>query len=86
MVARVAEAAALKAGSKTLTESDEHRIEVNGVLMTRREWKHFMEECPHESFSHPGVELMDGSRMSICDRCKFIKHEEIAKMIEGEAN
>lgn len=61
----------------------EKKVEVNGVLMTRREWKRFMEECPHESFSHPGVTLMDGSRMSICDRCKFIQHEAIAKMIEN---
>lgn len=57
-------------------------VEVNGVQMTPSEWKTFMEDCPHESFSHPGVELMDGSRMSICDRCKFIQHEAIAKIIE----
>lgn len=62
----------------------EPRVEVNGVMMTRREWKEYMEDCPHEKFSHPGVTLMDGSRMSICDRCKFIQHEAIAKMIEGE--
>lgn len=61
------------------------KIEVNGVMMTRREWKHFMDDCPHESFSHPGVTLLDGCRMSICNRCKFIQHEGIAKLIEGEA-
>ena len=60
------------------------KVEVNGIKMTRREWKEFMEDCPHESFTHPGVTLMDGSPMSICDRCKFIQHESIAKMIEGE--
>jgi hypothetical protein len=62
------------------------RVEVNGVMMTRREWKEFMDECPHERFAHPGVTLMDGSPMSICERCKFIQHEAIAKMIEGENN
>lgn len=60
----------------------EKKVEVNGVLMTRREWKRFMDECPHEHFEHPGVTLMDGSRMSICKRCKQIQHEAIAKMIE----
>lgn len=60
----------------------ESKIEVNGILMTRQEWKEYVEECPHEHFSHPGVELMNGSKMSICDRCKFIQHEAIAKMIE----
>lgn len=60
------------------------KIEVNGVMMTRREWKQYMEDCPHEHFIHPGVELIDGARMSICDRCKFIQHEAIAKLIEGE--
>lgn len=60
----------------------EPKVEVNGVMMTRQEWKHFMEDCPHEHFAHPGVELMDGSQMSICERCKFIQHEAIAKMIE----
>lgn len=67
----------------TLTET---RIEVNGTFMTRSEWKEFMNECPHERFVHPGVTLMDGSPMSICERCKFIQHEAIAKMIEGENN
>lgn len=62
------------------------KVEVNGVMMTRREWKEYMDECPHESFAHVGVALMDGSRMSICERCKFIQHEEIAKIIEGEAH
>lgn len=61
---------------------DEKRIEVNGTMMTRTEWRQFMKECPHEHFSHPGVTLMDSSPMSICDRCKFIQHEAIAKMIE----
>lgn len=63
-------------------EAAEHRVEVNGIWMTRREWKEYMEDCPHEHFSHPGVTLMDGSPMSICDRCKFIQHTPIAKMIE----
>lgn len=58
-------------------------MEVHGVMMTRMEWKHFMEDCPHEHYSHPGVELMDIGRMSICDRCMRIQHEEIAKMEEG---
>lgn len=61
----------------------ETRVEVNGVLMTRQEWKRYMDQCSHKHFTHPGVELMDGSRMSICNRCKFIQHESIAKMIEG---
>jgi hypothetical protein len=74
-----------QSGDTTEVTQAEPKIEVNGVMMTRREWKHYMEDCPHESFSHPGVTLMDGSRMSICDRCKFIQHEEIAKIIEGEA-
>ena len=74
-----------QSGDTTEVTQEPPKIEVNGVMMTRREWKHYMEDCPHESFSHPGVELMDGSRMSICDRCKFIQHEEIAKLIEGEA-
>lgn len=60
------------------------RVEVNGELMTRRQWKDFMAACPHEHFSYPGVTLMDGSPMAICDRCKFIQHAAIAKMIEGE--
>lgn len=62
----------------------EPRTEVSGVMMTRPEWKRFMEQCPHEHFTHAGVELMDGSPMSICDRCKFIQHEAIAKIIEGQ--
>lgn len=62
--------------------TDETKIEVNGTLMTRQEWKAFMDACPHESFAHVGVALMDGSRMSICERCKQIQHEAIAKMIE----
>ena len=73
-----------EAGEVTGPDSAEPKIEVNGVVMTRRAWKHYMDDCPHESFSHVDVELMDGSRMSICDRCKFIQHEEIAKLIEGE--
>lgn len=52
--------------------------------MTRREWKQFINDCPHEHFAHPGVTLMNGSRMSICERCKFIQLEAIAKMIERE--
>jgi hypothetical protein len=60
-------------------------IEVNSVMMTRREWKHYMEDCPHEKFAHPTVTLMDSSPMSICVRCKYIEHETIAKLIEGEA-
>jgi hypothetical protein len=64
--------------------TDQGKVEVNGVIMTRREWKEFMDDCPHERFAHPGVALMDGSPMSICERCKFIQHEAIAKMIEGE--
>lgn len=75
-----------QSGDTTQVTQPEPKVEVNGVMMTRQEWKHYMEDCPHESFSHPGVELMDGSRMSICDRCKFIQHEEIAKLIEGESN
>ena len=63
----------------------EYRIEVDGKMMTRQEWKRFMEDCPHEKFAHPGVKLMDGSKMSICERCKYIQHEAIAKMIEREA-
>jgi hypothetical protein len=60
------------------------RVEVNGILMSIGEWKVYIEDCPHEHFTHPGVTLMDGSRMSICNRCKYIQHEAIAKMIEGE--
>ncbi len=60
------------------------RIEVNGTLMTQSEWKDYMQECPHERFAYPDVTLMDGSRMAICERCKFIQHEAIAKMLEGE--
>jgi hypothetical protein len=75
-----------QSGDTTTIETPEAKIEVNGIMMTRQEWREYMNDCPHESFSHPGVELMDGSRMSICDRCKFIQHEEIAKIIEGEAN
>lgn len=59
-------------------------VEVAGVMMTRGEWKVFIDHCPHEHFTHAGVELMDGSKMSICDRCKFIQHEAIAKIIEGQ--
>lgn len=72
-----------QSGDTTEVTQVEPKIEVNGVMMTRREWKHYMEDCPHEHFTHPGVTLMDGSPMSICDRCKFIQHEAIAKMIEG---
>lgn len=72
--------------TKTLKAALEPRVEVNGVLMTRHEWKRYMEDCPHEKFSHPGVTLMDGSRMSICERCKYIQHEAIAKIIEGETD
>lgn len=61
------------------------RTEVNGVMMTRGEWKDYMDACPHEHWTHPGVKLMDGSEMSICDRCKLIQHTPIAKMIEQEA-
>ena len=64
----------------------EPRVEVNGIMMTRQEWKHYMEDCSHESFTHPGVTLMNGSPMSICNRCKYIQHEAVAKMIEGENN
>lgn len=71
-----------QSGDTTEVAQPEPKIEVDGKMMTRREWKHFMEDCPHEHFAHPGVELMDGSRMSICERCKFIQHEAIAKMIE----
>lgn len=62
----------------------EQKVEVDGKMMTRWEWKEFMDNCPHEHFAHVGVELMDGSRMSICERCKFIHHEAIAKIIEGK--
>lgn len=68
--------------SQTQTQPDP-QIEVNGVMMTRMEWKHFIEDCPHEHYTHPGVELMDGTEMSICDRCKRIQHTVIAKMEEG---
>lgn len=60
------------------------KIEVNGVWMTRSEWKDFINDCAHPTWNHPGVELMDGSEMSICSRCLFIQHTPIAKMIEGE--
>lgn len=60
-------------------------IEVNGIKMSRMEWKHYVADCPHEKFTYPGVKLMNGSLMAICDRCKFIQHEAIAKIIEGEA-
>jgi len=59
-------------------------IEVDGVKMTRAEWKAMIESCPHEEWAHVGVRLMDGSPMSICKRCKFIQHEAIAKIIEGQ--
>jgi hypothetical protein len=59
------------------------RVEVNDIMMTRAEWKDYINDCPHEHWTHPGVTLMDGSPMSICDRCKFIQHEAIAKIIEG---
>lgn len=72
----------MKQSGDATVETPEAKIEVNGIMMTRQEWREYMNDCPHESFSHPGVELMDGSRMSICDRCKYIQHEEIAKMIE----
>lgn len=75
-----------QSGDTTEVTTAPPKVKVNGVMMTQREWKDYMQECPHEEFSHPGVELMDGSRMSICKRCKFIQHEEIAKLIEGEAN
>lgn len=73
-----------KAERAMVAELKDERVEVNGTMMTRSEWREFMHECPHEHFSYPGVELMDGSKMAICDRCKFIQHEAIAKMIEGE--
>lgn len=73
-----------QSGDTTEFAQIEPKIEVNGILMTRQEWKEYMmHDCPHEKFSYPGVELMDGSKMAICDRCKFIQHEAIAKMIEG---
>lgn len=56
--------------------------EVNGVEMTRGEWKLYMEDCPHEHWAHGCARLMDGSKMSICERCKYITHESIAKIIE----
>lgn len=65
--------------------TSEPKIEVNGELMTRHEWKRYMDECPHAHFAYPGVTLMDGAPMAICERCKFIQHEEIARIIEGEA-
>lgn len=68
--------------ARAAAASLEKKVEVNGILMTRREWKEYMEDCPHEKFSYPGVTLMDGSRMAICERCKFIQHEAIARMIE----
>jgi hypothetical protein len=58
--------------------------EVNGIQMTRQEWKEFVEDCPHEKFSYPGVKLMDGTLMAICNRCKVIQIEAVAKMIERE--
>lgn len=68
----------------THSDAPEPKVEVNDVMMTHAEWKVYVHECPHESFTHPGVMLMDGSPMSICNRCKFIHHEPIAKMIERE--
>lgn len=62
------------------------RIEVNGVMMTRGEWRDYMSACPHPKFSYPDVELMDGSKMAICERCKYVQHAPIAKIIEQEAN
>lgn len=73
-----------QSGDTTEVAAPEPKVEVNGVMMTRGEWKQFMEDCPHEKFAHVGVELMDGSKMSICERCKYIQHEAIAKIIEGE--
>lgn len=66
-------------------DSREKMIDINGVMMLYAEWKEYMHSCPHEHWTHAGVKLMDGSKMSICDRCKFIQHEAIAKIIEGEA-
>lgn len=57
-------------------------VEVNGMDMTRSEWKNYMNDCPHEHFTHAEARLMDGSKMSICNRCKYIQHEGIAKLIE----
>jgi len=54
-----------QSGDTTEVTQEPPKVEVNGVMMTRQEWREFMKECPHESFSHPGVELMDGSR------CRF---------------
>lgn len=52
--------------------------------VSRREWKDYMDECTHEHWTYPDVKLMDGSLMAICNRCKFIQHAPIAKLIEGE--
>lgn len=67
------------------TKIPERYIKVNGIKMSRQEWKHYMDDCPHDKFSYPGAKLMDGSLMAICDRCKFMQHEPIAKIIEGKA-
>jgi hypothetical protein len=61
------------------------KIEVNGAWLTRAEWKDLMHSCPHPTWNHPGVTLLDGSEMSICTRCLYIQHTPIAKMIEQEA-
>lgn len=76
------------AGRKVTSVPDpaaETKIEVNGTMMTRSEWREFQHECHHSTWSHPGVRLMDGSEMSICTRCLLIQHTPIAKMIEQEA-
>lgn len=54
---------------------------VNGIRMTRQEWKDFMLACPHEHFSYAETEL---GEYAICDRCKHITPAEIARLTEQE--
>lgn len=64
--------------------AEKDTVEVNGQMMTRAEWRALMEYCPHEHWNHPGVKLMDGTEMSICQRCLYIQPTAIAKIIEEQ--